>query len=237
MSLAAVAAGAAARLDPGNDEARTWLEKELSSAVYREHNDPIQRLLDAIERFIDALLRADPSTAGALPSVVAGAVTAVVVAVLLFSLRYVRRDQRRTAADAGVVLGGERLTAARFRERCALALREGRYAAAVVDAMRAIAQSASERTLLDGAPSLTAHEVAVRLSGHFPTRGADLRWAADLFDEVAYGRREPSPEDAERIVAVETALSTARPATSRGSNTPHLPDRGLGATTTAGVIR
>ena len=230
MPLAAVAAHAAARLDPGNEEARRWLEDELSSAVYREHNDPIQRLLDAIERFIDALLRADPSTAGALPSVVAGAVTAVVVALLLLSLRYVRRDGRHVGADAAAVLGGERLTASRFRERSALALREGRYAAAVVAAMRAIAQGASERTLLDEAPSLTAHEIALRLREPFPDHGDDLHWAADLFDEVAYGRHEPARAHAERIVALDTALAAARPATRHRG-----PDQT--APTTAGVTR
>lgn len=233
MPLAAVAAHVAARLDPGNEEARRWLEDELSSAVYREHNDPIQRLLDAIERFIDALLRADPSAAGALPSVVAGAVTAVVVALLLFSLRHVRRDRRHVGADAATVLGGERLTAARFRERSALALREGRYAAAVVDAMRAIAQGASERTLLDGAPSLTAHEIALRLREPFPDHGADLHWAADLFDEVAYGRHEPGRAHAERIVALDTALTAARPATGHPGPDQTAPP----APTTAGVAR
>ncbi|HEY7721410.1 MAG TPA: DUF4129 domain-containing protein [Pedococcus sp.] len=213
LSVAAVP-DAAARLDPGNDQARRWLEEELSSAAYREHTDPLQRLLDAVDRALDNLLSVDPSTAGALPSAAAGVVTALVVGLLLYSLRHVRRESRVGQAPE-TVLGGERLTAGAFRERAMAALREGRCAAAVIDAMRAIAQRAAERTLLDDAPSLTAHEVAQRLAQPFPAQADGLRWAADLFDEVAYGRRDASPVEAETILALDSEVAASRPAPRR----------------------
>jgi hypothetical protein len=110
------------------------------------------------------------------------------------------------------VLGSERLTAAQFRERATRALAQERYAAAVVDAVRAIAQGAAERALLDDAPSVTAHEIALRLLEPFPARGDDLRAAADLFDVVAYGTLAPSRAQAERVVALEAELARTRPA-------------------------
>ena len=210
----------AAALDPSNGEARDWLERELEGAAYREHNDPIARAIAAIERFIDGLLSADPSASGALPAGIAGLVTAAVVALLLFALRYVRRDGRRAAAEPVAVLGHERLTAAQFRERSALALAEGRHSDAVLDAMRAIAQGAAERTLLDEAPSLTAHEIGLRLTEPFPSLEAELRWAADLFDAVAYGHHAPARDQAERIITLEGALSRTRPAPRRPRATP-----------------
>lgn len=203
--------GVLARLDPDNAQARRWLAEELARAPYSEHNDPISRLLDAIKRAIDDLLTVDPSTSTVLPPLVAGAITAAVVAGLLLSLRYVRREARARTAPAAV-LGSERLTAAQFRSRSGLALAQGRYAAAVVDAMRAIAQSAAERTLLEETPSLTAHEIALGLLDAFPAHGPELRWAADLFDSVAYGRLDAERQDAERIIALEAVLARTRPA-------------------------
>jgi hypothetical protein len=202
-----------ARLDPGNGEARRWLEEELSRPAYREHNDPIARLLAAIERFIDSLLNADPSAGGALPAGIAGLVTAGLVALVLFALRHVRREARRGDVGGPALLGEERLTAEQFRERSRRALDEGRYAAAVLDAMRAIAQGAAERTLLDDAPSLTAHEVGLQLAASFPAQRDELAWAADLFDAVAYGHHTPERSQAEDLLALEATLRRTRPAT------------------------
>jgi hypothetical protein len=202
------------RLDPGNAEARRWLEEELSSAADRERTDPLQRLIDAIERGLDSLLSADPSSVAVLPSTAAGVVTALVVGLLLFSLRWVRRERRAPGAPEAV-LGVERLTAAAFRERAAAALREGRYAAAVTDAMRAVAAGGAERTLLDDAPSLTAHEVALRLATPFPASAAELAWAADAFDAVVYGHREVGRPEAERLLALDRSIAATRPVVRR----------------------
>ncbi|MDF2146539.1 DUF4129 domain-containing protein [Knoellia sp. p5-6-4] len=202
----------AAGLDPDNAEARQWLEEELSRPAYREHNDPIARALDAIERFIDALLNADPSAGGVLPAGVAGLVTAALVALVLFALRHVRREARRAPVGGPALLGDQRLTAIEFRERSARALSAGRYSDAVLDAMRALAQGGAERTLLDDAPSLTAHEVGEHLADPFPMQREELRWAADLFDAVAYGHHEPNRAQAERIIALDRAVERARPA-------------------------
>jgi len=211
MIAASAAVALAARLDPGNGEARRWLEEELSRPAYREHNDPIARLLAAIERFIDNLLNADPSAGGALPAGIAGLVTAALVALALFALRHVRREARRRDVGGPALLGEERLTAEQFRERSRRAVDEGRFAEAVLDAMRAIAQGAAERTLLDDAPSLTAHEVGLQLVAPFPAHRDELARAADLFDAVAYGHHAPAREQAEHLLALEDTLRRTRP--------------------------
>src|SRR6476469_2334695 len=200
--------GVPARLDPDNAQARRWLAEELARPPYSEHNDPISRLIQAIKRAIDALLTVDPSTSTALPPLIAGAITAVVVAGLLLSLRYVRREARsRTAPPA--VLGSERLTAAQFRSRSGLAL--------------------SGET-----PAPTSHEVSLGLRDAFPARGPELRWAADLFDSVAYGRLDAERQDAERIIALEAVLARTRPA-ARASE--HQTEGALAGAPPAGVPR
>jgi hypothetical protein len=109
------------------------------------------------------------------------------------------------------VLGGAILTAAQYRARAQQALLQERYAACVLDLLRAIARDAVERTLLEDAPSLTAHEIAARLATAFPAAGDELRWAADRFDAVAYGEADATRSDAERMVALDRTIAAARP--------------------------
>src|SRR6185503_5458070 len=62
-----------------------------------------------------------------------------VVALLAWVLPKVRRDPRAARSD-GAVLDDLTITARTYRERAALALREGRHDDAVLDSFRAIAK-------------------------------------------------------------------------------------------------
>lgn len=209
--LAPGARGLPLRLDPDNARARRWLEDELAKAAYQEQNDPLRRMLDALNRLVDQLLSVDPVGAGALPSLAAGLLAAVVAALLLLALRHVRREHRTAGAAGAPVLGGEHLPASALRDRAGRALDGGRFAESLLDSLRALAQTASERTLLEHAPSLTAHEIAEALTRQFPAQAGDLRWAADAFDAVAYGRHDPSRGDAERLRGLDLTLLRTRP--------------------------
>lgn len=211
MSLSALAATLPARLDPGNGEARRWLEQELADPAYRDTRDPVRRALAAFERWLEDLLSGVSGPDDPLPSVVAGVVALALLALAVFALRHVRRRGRLSEDSPPPVLGTERLTAAQYRERARGALAQGRYAACVLDAVRAIASGAVERTLLEDAPSLTAHEIATRLSAVFPSHADRLRAAADRFDAVAYGEQEATRAEAESLLALETELAAARP--------------------------
>ena len=81
----------------------------------------------------------------------------------------------------------------------------------MLEAYRAIARSAVERTLLDDLPGRTAHEVAVALVPVFPASAASLATAADVFDAVRYGRRAARVESARDRLALDAALATTRP--------------------------
>jgi hypothetical protein len=200
-----------ARLDPGNDEARRWLRDELSDPVYRDTRDPLQRALDAFGRWLSDLLSGVNGPSHPLPTVVAAVVTVLLLALGLYALRYVRRTARRRDDDHLPVLGSETLTAAEYRARAVRALDDGRYAECVLDAVRATAAGAVERTVLQDAPSLTAHEIAARLGPVFPAHAAGLRAAADLFDAVAYGEAPASRQQAEEVLRLEAAVAAARP--------------------------
>ena len=113
-------------------------------------------------------------------------------------------------------------TAAEHRTAATRALAAGDADTALLEAYRAIARSAIERTLLDDLPGRTPHEVAVELGPAFPASAAALATAADAFDAVRYGRRAARPESARDVIALDSTLAATRPV---------LPD----PTTTAGA--
>ena len=214
MSPAAVRShltSVSARLDPGNDEAREWLRRELAKPAYRDTRDPLERATDAIQKWLTDLLDGAHAPSDPVPTVVAIVVALALVALVVYTLRFVRRTERRRGDGPEAVLGDERLTAAQFRARAEQALAEQRHGDCVLDALRAVAAGAVERTLLEDAPSLTAHEIATRLGTPFPTHARDLREAADRFDAVAYGDQEATGAQAEALLALERAVATARP--------------------------
>lgn len=91
------------------------------------------------------------------------------------------------------------------------ALAAGDYDNAVLAAMRAIAQSASDRTLLLGARSATAHDIARRLRHVFPDHYGVLYSAAEVFDAVAYGGRHAGAGSAAALVHLDADLRDTRP--------------------------
>lgn len=200
-----------ARLDPGNDEARSWLRDELAKPAYRDTRDPLQRAMDAIENWLTDLLSGAQAPSNPLPTLVAVLVALALVALGVYALRFVRRTERRQGDGPAAVLGDEHLTAAQFRARAEDALVQQRYGDCVLDAVRAVAAGAVERTLLEDAPSLTALEIATRLATTFPDHARELRTAADRFDAVAYGHQDAARADAEQLLALERALAGARP--------------------------
>ena len=211
MTWTALAVAVPARLDPGNGQAREWLERELADPVYRDTRDPVQRALDAVLRWVSDLLERLQGPTGSVPWWVGLLAGLVVLGLVLLGSRQVRRTRRLRSPASEGVLGAEQLTAAEFRARARAALTDGRYAACLLDAVRAIARGAVERTVLEDSPSLTAHEIAERLGLVFPDHAAALRRAADRFDAVAYGGAASTRAEALEVLDLDTALQGARP--------------------------
>ena len=149
------------------------------------------------------------------PTVVTVVVTLLVAGLLLWVLPRVRRE-RSVRRPAGAVLEDPRVTAAQYRERAAEARGAGRYGDAVLDSFRAIARDMSDRTLLDDAPGLTAHEVSVAVATAFPAR---RRRAGPRRGPVRLGalrQRRRGPQDADDVAALDAAL-----ARTPGATPPH----------------
>ena len=149
-------------LDPDNDTARGWLRDELSKPRYHENPSSNQwsppeepSWLTRLGRWLSGLFNSG------LSQTVGFILLALLIAGAVYVVFRVRRETRRKRGDdtddqPGSVLGGVVGTADQFRADAQAALAAGDYNAAVLAAMRAIAQTASDRTLLLGARSATA---------------------------------------------------------------------------------
>ncbi len=207
MALHLAVTPADAPLDPSNEQARRWLEEELTASRYNAQPSILERLNELLDR----LLNARPE--GGLPGVAVPIAVGLVVAVLALVLwRVLRRDVGRSAGGGSSrTLDVPDVPAATLRAAARAALERGDLDAAGLDGVRAIARAGVERVLLDDAPGRTAHEVAQLLGVPFPGEHAPLADAADAFDAVRYGDRRATAEQARAVLDLDARLAAARP--------------------------
>lgn len=209
-------------IDPSGPEARQWVLDELGKDDYHDGRSLFERLMRWLaEQF--ARLQPEQSEGPdiGVPPVVVALLTLVILAAVVWLLTRLRAD-RRTAGEPEAVLGDSTLTSTQFRDRGAAALREGRYADAVVHYTRAMARESADRTLLTDAPSLTAHEIGQQLAVVFPEHAGPVARSMDLFDAVRYGRYAATETDARAAQTHDETLRKARPVLT-GSTAPSGP--------------
>ncbi|MGV9827466.1 DUF4129 domain-containing protein [Gordonia sp. NPDC003429] len=200
-------------LDPDNDTARRWSQDELSRAEYQPPDQRSGGVLDTIrdwlsDRFADIFGVAKP-----VPVIIAIVVGVLVVLLVIYGLRFVRRVPKHERSDRRRVLDETPHSARQLRARAEELLAAGDADGCVREAMRALTRRAAERGLLTDAPSLTAHEVAAELSRHFPDDRSRLTEAGNLFDAVRYGGRHATADQARSLLDLESVLAERSPHT------------------------
>jgi Domain of unknown function (DUF4129) len=194
MSRLGLAAQLAAVAPVGRDEARQAAERELSKGIYaQDRPGPVERAVEAALEWLDQLLsRVASATPGGTLGLLLLMVLVVGLAVLVgWQTGPVRRGAR---AGAPVVELSGPLDAAEHRRRADGYAREGRFAEAVREWMRAIVRELEIRGVLEPRPGRTADEVAREAGAAVPAVAPDLRTAATVFDEVWYGGRQATAQ-------------------------------------------
>ena len=129
---------------------------------------------------------------------------------LAWLLSRARRTARQAAA-AGPVLTDETVTAAQLRARAEAALAEGRHAAALVDGFRALAVRQVERGPARRPPRRDGARGRGRPGDGVPRAARSGSTAAPLlFDEVLYGDRPATREQATVVLALDDELAVRR---------------------------
>lgn len=199
-----------ALLDPDRDQARQWLDSELSEAEYNRAEPLIRRVIDWLLGRLDDLFSLVPGSQS-LGWVLVLAVLVLVAVVAYFAARGRRRGRALMQGGTGAVLEDPTLTAADYRSRADRAAQAGDWNAVLLDSYRALAADGVERTLLDHASALTAHEVGRDLGRYFPTQRAQLTGAADTFDRVRYSDGSSTQQEATGVRDLDRTLTRARP--------------------------
>ncbi|MCT1908758.1 DUF4129 domain-containing protein [Brachybacterium paraconglomeratum] len=200
---------AAPRLGP--DEARERILEELSKDEYDDSPGFVAWLLGVIEdwlaRMVDGV---DGSSATqTVIAVVLALVLAAVVVLVLRRTGLLRRSPALAvdaALDAEPVLSGEELRGA-ARD----AIDAGRTDDGTVLALRALVRDLEERTLLDVATGMTAHEAATRAALTFPDLRGRLQRGADAFDTAAYSVRSVGGKPAEDMLRLAEYIAETSP--------------------------
>lgn len=205
MTPAALPGPVVLLLDPGPDQAREALERELARPEYQEPF--LQRLLGWLSDLVSTA-----TSAGA--GLGAGAwlvVLVLLVAVLALALSRLRRDPVRRRDPVAAVFGGTRRDAADHEAAARAAYDAQRWDEAVVEAVRAVAVGLADRGLLPEQPGLTVHELVGEASGRFPTERDALGATGRAFDEVRYGDRTADERTAAAALGLVARLAAASP--------------------------
>jgi len=200
---------AEAQVEVGREAARQAAAEELSRTRYSDES-----LLERVWRwFWEGLFSllgriGDGGVGGVVSLVILVAVLAGLVALLVWSLRRMTRTRRTPAAQ---VFADVVTTAEEHRRAAEEHAREGRWALAVQERVRALARSLEERDILSPAPGRTADELAAEAGLLLPGLGTGLTAAARLFDAVTYGEHPGTPEDYATMCALDDTVQTTDP--------------------------
>ena len=200
---------AAPRLGP--DEARERILEELAKDEYDDSPGFVAWLLGAIEDWLARMVDGVDGSS-ATQTVIAVLLALVLAAVVLLVLRRTGLMRRSpalavdAALDAEPVLSGEELRGA-ARD----AIDAGRTDDGTVLALRALVRDLEERTLLDVATGMTAHEAATRAALTFPDLRGRLQRGADAFDTAAYSVRSVGGKPAEDMLRLAEYIAETSP--------------------------
>jgi len=207
----------------GRDEAQRLARVELAKQDYAKDDQTlvqkvIQWLLDRIGDALDRATQTSPLGWFGLLGIV------VLVVLVIVAVRRRTGALGRSAYDAAMFDVGDH-SAADFRATAEAYAEAGAWAEALRARLRAVVRDLEERGLVDARPGRTADEIARDGGTALPTVAADLRAGARLFDDVWYGGRAADERSYQQLVALDRAVSSARPGGSarRDDRAPAVP--------------
>ena len=184
-------------IDIDRDAAHEAAQRELAKPIY-----PKASLTERLADWLDELLYRIVQEGSTLPG---GWFTISVLLILLavaivVAVRIARRTMRTNRGGEHALFDMHELSAAQHRATAEQYAAAGNWAAAIRHRLRAVARQLEEDGVLDPVPGRTATELAKDAGTVVPNLAAELRQAADAFNDVTYGER-PGTEPRYRMIA------------------------------------
>lgn len=195
-------------LTPDADQARRLLQAELADPIYHR-DDPswLTRALRAVADWLAALF--DSAAGSAANRWVLAVIVALIATGTVLALR--RLPTRRAASRREPLFAAATTSAAEHRRRASAATASGDWEQAVQEYLRAVIRGLEERALIDERPGRTADEAAREAARVLPGCARVLLDGASRFDQVCYGRRPASAQDASALLSLDQAVAAERP--------------------------
>lgn len=184
-------------LEIDSDAAHEAAQRELSKPIY-----PRPSLTDQLWAWLDDLLYRVFNAGSSVPGgwITIGLLSLLVVVAVVVAIRVGMRTMRTRRGTDGALFDSHQLSSAEHRDLAEQCAAQGDWGAAIRHRLRAVARRLEEIAVLDAAPGRTASELARDAAPAFPHLRAQLRQAADIFNDVAYGAR-PATDAGYRVIA------------------------------------
>ncbi|MEO5534754.1 MAG: DUF4129 domain-containing protein [Pseudolysinimonas sp.] len=192
-------------VDPGDDQAREWLQEELGNNSYVPPAQPDWWDLPSVPEGPGQI-----ANTGGTVGVVIGVVILVAILGVAFWIFGLPRLRRRSKVTGDLFGEDDDRSAVSIRTAAEKAAAAGDYTSAVVEAFRAMARDLAERGIVQTFPGTTARDFGRRAGAVFPTTTERLGVAAAVFDGVRYLGRVGTADEWERMSSLATELRGAR---------------------------
>jgi hypothetical protein len=194
------------------DEAREAARRELSKRIYGAHEPGwVQRALSWFFRTItEALAKASAVMPGGGLGLVLLVVALIAVIVLLrLNLGPLRRSD--ILGERG--MSARAKTAEDYRREAVEFAAAGDWREAVRARFRAVIRELESRGVIDQRAGRTAGEIAAEASASMPSVAADMRAAAETFNQIWYGGRAATEAAYLRVVSLDEQVGRTRQTT------------------------
>lgn len=195
-------------LEPGADEARDLLLRELAKAIYEDGMSLFERF---IYWFIGLVNDSDGVSEDFSLSLAFGVILIGVTIIVVIYWRTGPLRRNRRISQSVEVFDGEVADADRLREFAKHAAAAGEWDRAVIEQFRALVRALQDRVVVSDHTGLTAQESVAQASARFPGQMSGLELAARSFSDVLYGKRPATATQYEQIRDLDQLLERTKP--------------------------
>lgn len=194
-------------VDVERDEARRRAQEELADPIYEDEPPLLQRVLEWILRQLDELIAGVGNVLTGWSALALLIPIAAIVGIVLWRFGPMAR---RAARGEQSLFGDKKRSAAVYRRLADEAFAAEDWTTSVLERFRAIVAGLEERDILPVRAGSTADEAARDAGRMLPGMTERLVAGAVAFDDVRYGERSATPEEAVTMRDLEHDVRSAR---------------------------